>query len=166
MSRRENESGFTNVGCRHQMWPTAHRQAKLSTIHPTLVRPQLPAVPAPRSQQTLLKILLFPFGFVFAWFQSSGPRTTTLLVSYCYLSPSSRIHLSHLFLFLSHLSHRHLIIRAAPYTNALFLCIYPFRFLDITGFGRISQPYPYTFLLLISLEHFTLLIRSAFFMCV
>lgn len=59
MSRRENESGFTNVGCRHQMWPTAHRQAKLSTIHPTLVRPQLPAVPAPRSQQTLLKILLF-----------------------------------------------------------------------------------------------------------
>jgi hypothetical protein len=113
-----------------------------------------------------LKFSSFPFGFVFAWFQSSGPRTTTLLVSYCYLSPSSRIHLSHLFLFLSHLSHRHLIIRAAPYTNALFLCIYPFRFLDITGFGRISQPYPYTFLLLISLEHFTLLIRSAFFMCV
>lgn len=133
MSWRENESGYTNVGCRHQMWPIAHRQAKLSTIHPTLVRPQLPAVPAPRSQQTLLKILLF-FLFLldlsFAWFQASGPRTTTLLVSYCYLSPSSRIHLSHLFLFLSHLSHRHLIIRAAPYTNALFLCIYPFRFLD------------------------------------
>lgn len=58
MSRRGNESGFTNVGCRHQTWHTAHRQAKLSTIHPTLVRPQLPAVPAPRSQQTLLKIFL------------------------------------------------------------------------------------------------------------
>ncbi|KIK45726.1 hypothetical protein CY34DRAFT_493612 [Suillus luteus UH-Slu-Lm8-n1] len=130
MSRRENESGFTNVGCRHQMWPTAHRQAKLSTIHPTL---------------------------------ASGPRTTTLLVSYCYLSPSSRIHLSHLFLFLSHLSHRHLIIRAAPYTNALFLCIYPFRFLDtpLALAGFLSHT-PYTFLLLISLEHFTPLIRSAF----
>jgi hypothetical protein len=153
MSRRGNESGFTNVGCRRQMWHTARRQAKLSTIHPILVRPQLPAVPAPHSQQTLLKI--FTFGFVLAWFQSSGPRTTTLLVSYCYLSPSSRIHLSHLFLFLSHLSHRHLIIRAAPYTNALFLCIYPFRFLDTTGFGGISQPYPYSFLLLISLELFT-----------
>lgn len=84
----------------------------------------------------------FSFGFVVAWFQSSGLRTTTLLVSYCYLSPSSRIRPSDLFLFLSHLSHLHLIIRAAPYTNTLFLCIHPFRFLDSVGFGRISQPSP------------------------
>lgn len=143
MSRRGNENGFTNVGCRHQTWHTARRQAKLSTIHLTLVRPKLPAVPAPRSQQTLLKI--FSFGFVVAWFQFSGLRTTTLLVTYCYLSPSCRIRRSDLFPFLSHLSHLHLIIRAAPYTNTLFLCIHPFRFLDTIGFGRISQPSPYSF---------------------
>lgn len=152
MNGRGNENGFTNVGCPHQTWHTARRQAKLSTIHPTLVRPQLPAVPAPRSQQTLLKIFLLDV----SWFQSSGPRTTTLLVSYCYLSPSSRIHLSHLFFCFS----RIFLICISSFALLLILMLYffvsyTFRFLDIVGFGRISQPYPYSFLLLISFEHFT-----------
>jgi hypothetical protein len=146
MSRRENESGFTNVGCRHQMWPTAHRQAKLSTIHPTLVRPQLPAVPAPRSQQTLLKILLFSFSF---WI--------CLLLGFSLAVPGLLLYLSHIAIcrlvlvsisLISFYFSRIFLIGISSFALLLilillFLCIYPFRFLDNpTGFGRISQPYP------------------------
>lgn len=153
MSRRGNENGFTNVGCRHQTWHTARRQAKLSTIHPTLVRPQLPAVPAPRSQQTLLKIFLLDLsllGFSLAvpgllLYLSHIAICRLVLVSICLISfRFSRI-------FLICISSFALLLTLMLY----FSVTYPFCFLDTIGFGRISQPFPYSFLLLISFEHFT-----------
>lgn len=46
-----SEDGFANVGCHHQTHPT-NGQVKLSTIHPTLVGPQLQALPVPHSRHT------------------------------------------------------------------------------------------------------------------
>jgi hypothetical protein len=119
MSRRGNENGFTNVGCRRQTWHTARRQANLSTTHPTLVRPQLPAVPAPRSQQMLLKNFLLDLSLLGFSLAVLG---LLLYLSHIAICRLVLVHLSHLFSFLSHLSHLHLIIGAAPYTNTLFLC--------------------------------------------
>jgi hypothetical protein len=121
---------FMSVGCHRQTLHTVLRQAKLSTIRPTLVRPQLPAVPAPRSQQMLLKIRQFRFGLSLLGFHSSGPMTYYHTVSYCYPLPSSRS--SHLFYpFLSRIFHLHLssLTLLLIVLMLCFLVSYPFRFL-------------------------------------
>lgn len=154
MSRRGNENGFTNVGCHHQTLHTALRQARLSTIHPTSVRPKLPAVPAPRSQQMLLKICRFLFFLDYRClvFSLAVPGTYySTIVSYCYSSRLTRL----FYPFLSHIFHLHLSSLTLLLIVLIlrFLVSYPFRFLVLVWLWQdfSASPVFFFFFLLLSL---------------